>query len=87
MATKEEILREASLLIGSTNTTEVNVPLHGLAMCCAEAMAFYKLLKFTTPKTLEVGSSLSFKVSDWVMAKVPSLPTNKCDRLTLPSVV
>ena len=56
-------------------------------MCWAESIAAWKLAKFTTPSNLARGKGLSLSRRLRVKASVPSAPTSRCARLTLPSSV
>ena len=76
--------RARSIMVRSTNSTAVGP---SLTMCCALSIALKKLAKFTTPSTLCWGNGASLSSRDLKYAKVPSLPTKRCAKLTLPSCV
>jgi hypothetical protein len=81
---KAGLASASSTMMRSTSSTAVGP---SLTMCCAEAMAWRKVGKLTMPSTLPRGSSLRFSVRLRVKASVPSAPTSRCARLTLPSPV
>ena len=74
--------RLSSIIVRSTSSTAVGP---SLTMCCAASIAAWKVGKLTTPSTLARGSSASCSVRLRVYASVPSAPTSRCARLTLPS--
>ena len=76
--------RASSIMVRSTSSTAVGF---SFTMCCALSIALWKLVKFTTPRVLCLGSGASFSVRRWVTASVPSLPTSRCARFTELSVV
>ena len=76
--------RLRSIIVRSTSSTAVGP---SLTRYCGASIAARKVGKLTMPSTLSRGSSDSCNVNDLVKASVPSAPTSRCARLTLPSAV
>ena len=74
----------SSIIVRSTSST-ADGP--SLTMCWAASIAAWKLVKLTMPSTFARGNSASCRVRLFVIASVPSEPTSRCARLTLPSAV
>ena len=74
----------SSTMMRSTSSTAVGP---SLTMCCAASIAARKVGKLTMPSTFARGNSDNFSVRLFVKASVPSEPTSRCARLTLPSAV
>ena len=78
------LVSDNSIMVRSTSSTAVGP---SFTMYCAASIAWWNVGKLTTPSTLHLGSGSSASVSDLVNASVPSDPTSRCERLTLPSLV
>ena len=76
--------RDSSIIVRSTSSTALDP---SGTMCCAASIAAWKVGKLTTPSTRSRGSGASRNFKLRVNASVPSEPTSKCARLTLPSSV
>ncbi len=77
-------IKLSSIIVRSTSSTAVGP---SCTMCRAASIAARKVGKLTTPSTLARGSSDSRRRRLRVNARVPSEPTSKCARFTLPSPV
>ena len=82
---RNEGLPKASSIIVRSTSSIADGP--SCTRCRVQSIAWRSEEKLTTPSARCCGSGASCSVNERVQASVPSLPTSRCARLTLPSRV